>query len=196
MIRPAPAVRILLSFAVAALALQAGFRLWIRPDKLGALNQERDRIARLTAELRAIEDPAAGGAARQAADAVRADLDRTLRQVEVLRGVLGAEAEAAGILDSIAGIASDEGLRLRRFAPDPAFPIGPFLAHTATVEAEGRYFDFLRFFERIAELGRVVVVDEFDLLAPAEPGGLLTGRFVAMTVAAESGTPDFGGRGR
>ncbi len=188
--RPAPALRTLLAFVALAVAVQIGFRLWVRPGREAAMNRERDRVVRLTADLRAREEPEAGGAERREADILRADLERTVQRVETLHRILGAGTEASGILDSIAGIASEEGLRLRRFAPELSYPMGPFRAWSATVEAEGRYFDFLRFLDRIAGLEQAVVIDEFDLSAPVDPGGLLTGRFVAMAIAAESEPAD------
>ncbi len=174
------ALRALLPFVALAAIVQGGFRLWLRPAREAALAAERDRVARLDTDRQRRE--AVGGADERAAEAVRADLERTESQVEELRGALAQESETGEILDSLAALASEEGLRVRRFAPDPESGAETFAARSATVELEGDYFRYVAFFERVASLERTVIVDEFELLAPAEPDRPLAARFVAVTV--------------
>ncbi len=191
----ASTLRWILPFLVIALGIQFGFRLFVRPAKQAALLAEESRVARLGDDLRSAE-ASGGDGDRKVAEVARADLDRQARQVEILRGVLSAGQQAQELLDSLAAAATEEGLRMRRFAPEPAFSMGPFTARSAAVEAEGNYFDFVRFFERVAGFGKAIVIDDFELSAPAEPGGALSGRFVAVVIGPESVMPEPADEGR
>ena len=181
-------------FVLAGLLVQGGFRLLIRPGKAAALAGAASEAARLRARLGEEEDPAASGSRAEEEARIADELARVRDRVAALGGILARGEEAEAVLHSLASLAAEEGVRFRRFAPGAETRLDSYTAREASIAAEGWFFDFLDFFERLSLLPQLVLVEEMEF--EASPDGLLRSRFVAVTlrdasepaVASEAGT--------
>ncbi len=167
-------------FLVAALLAQGGFRLLMRPGKVEAIRAASDEAARLRLRLDAGADAGALEASRLAGE-----LAGVSSRVAALRGTLARDGEAEAVLHALASLAAEEGVRFRRFAPGAETRLDRYTARAATVAAEGGFFDFVDFFERVALLPHLVLIEEVQF--EAVPDGFLRSRFVAVTVGGGEG---------
>ena len=173
----------------AAAMVQGGFRLLVRPARAAALSAAETATARLAARLAETEEVAApdgledgfdDGDGEWEAEALAEELRRTRERVEALGGILARGGEAESVLHSLAPLAAEEGVAFRRFAPEPEYRLDGYTARAASVVAEGRFFDFTRFFERLSLLPQLVLIEDLEFRSAA--GGRLASRFVAVTV--------------
>lgn len=183
-----------------------GYRTIFFPERRSAIEAIRGETTRLAARLEESEReerarrmvpeaaPAEDGAA------VASELERSRRQLEALRSMVPPAPEAETLLHSLPGLAAEEGLTVRRFAPEPEPAPGAYGTEygerPATMEADGEFFEFVRFLERIAALPRLVLVEELDLRE--SPGGEehLAGRLAVAVLRREAsarGGADGGG---
>ncbi len=183
-----------------------GYRTIFFPERRSAIEAIRGETAGLAARLEESEReerarrmvpeaaPAEDGAA------VASELERSRRQLEALRSMVPPAPEAETLLHSLPGLAAEEGLTVRRFAPEPEPVPGAYGREygerPATMEADGDFFEFVRFLERIAALPRLVLVEELDLRE--SPGGEehLSGRLAVAVLRREAsarGGADSGG---
>ena len=187
-----------------------GYRTIFFPERRGAIEAIRGEAARLAARLEESdrEERARGMLPEAAPDedaaAVASELERSRRQLGALRSMVPPASEAETLLHSLPGIAAEEGLAVRRFAPEPERPVGEtgreygeaYDERPATMEAEGDFFEFVRFLERVAALPRLVLVEELDLRE--SPGGArhLSGRLVVVVLSREESAAGESGSGR
>ena len=176
----------------AAAMVQGGFRLLVRPARAAALSAAEEETARLAARLAETEaaapdsfadgfdDGLGDGDGEWEAEALAEELRRTRERVEALGGILARGGEAESVLHSLAPLAAEEGVAFRRFAPEPEYRLDGYTARAASVVAEGRFFDFTRFFERLSLLPQLVLIEDLEFRSAA--GGRLASRFVAVTV--------------
>lgn len=166
-----------LFLAVAAIAYGL-FRLAVRPAMVAEAGRVEDEVARMNAQ-RASDAGPSGGEAERAAELVR-ELGRVEERVAALSGILATSAEAEAVLRSLGATAAEAGVRFVRFAPEPAYRLDRYEASAVSVVAEGTFFDFLGFFERVSLSPHLVLVEEVAL--ERGEGDLLQCRFVAVTV--------------
>lgn len=174
--------------AVGALPLLAaaavgwfGYRTVFFPDRRDGLAAIRNESARLATEIAERTREAAAAGAPEAAPpddaaAVARELERSRRRLARLGTLAPAPSEAEELLHALPGLAGDEGLTVRRFAPEGDREIGRYTARIGVLDAEGAYFDFVRFFERVAEIPRFVFAEEFELADSGAGDGRLRGR--------------------
>lgn len=174
-----------LSTVVAAVLVYGLFRLAVRPAMVRELVQAEDEVAALT--LRRDQDGAENpGLLGKEATELAGELTRTRRRVAALGGILATPGEAESVLQSLGNTALAVGVRFQRFAPEPEYRLDGFLASAASVVAEGTFFDFVNFFERLSLSPYLVLVEDLTLEGTAS--GVLRGQFTAVTVrAAEAG---------
>ena len=169
-------------FVVAGLLAHGAFRLLVRPGMIADLSSAESEVIRLEERLGATEAGGGSGSEAGAAEAIASELIRTRERVDVLAGFLARPVDAEVVLHSLGSLASEAGIRFLRFAPEPEFLLDGYLTRAASVVAEGAFFDFLSFFERVSLLPQFVLIEDLGLEAAAE--GLVRCRFVAVTVRA------------
>ena len=181
MTRAAPGwARVGLCLAAAAIAYCL-FRLALRPAMVAEARQVEDELARMSAQAKMREAGPSGAGAEEAEELARA-LSHVEERVAALSGILATSAEAETVLRSLGATASAAGVRFVRFAPEPATRLDGYLASAVAVVAEGTFFDFLRFFDRISVSPHLVLVEDVALERGVDD--LLQCRFVAVTVRA------------
>lgn len=158
-----------------------GYRTVFFPERREALEAVRNESARLTAEIAERNRQAAASDAPEAAPpddaaAVARELERSRRRLARLGTLAPAPSEAEELLHTLPGLAGDEGLAVRRFAPEGDREVGRYTARVGVLDAEGTYFDFVGFFERVAEIPRFVLAEEFELADSGAGEGRLRGR--------------------
>ena len=173
-------------FVVVGLLAYGGFRLLARPGMVADLSRAEGEVARLEEVLGATDG--AGDAGAAAAEEMANELAGTRERVAALSGILATPGEAEAVLHSLGSLASDAGVRFLRFAPEPEFRLGGYRTRAASVVAEGTFFDFLTFFERVSLLPQLVLIEDLGL--EAARGGLIRCRFAAVTVGAAEPPPD------
>ena len=152
------------------------------PERRSAIEAIRGEAARLAARLeesnreeRARQGPP-GEAPTDDGAALTAELERSRRQLGALRSLVPAAPEAEALLHSLPAVAAEEGLTVHRFAPDEEHDRDGYGARPATMDAEGEFFDFIRFFERVAASSHLVLVEEVELRGPPDGGERLSAR--------------------
>lgn len=178
-----------------------GYRTIFFPERRSAIEALRGETARLAARLEESErEERARGMLPEAAPAedaaaVASELERSGRQLEALRSMVPPAPEAEILLHSLPGLAAEEGLTVRRFAPEPEPAPGgygrEYGERPATMEADGDFFEFVRFLERVAALPRLVLIEELDLRESSGGEDHLSGRLV---VAVPSRDGSAGGK--
>ena len=157
------------------------FRLALRPAMLAEARQIEDEVARMNAQA-SVSGAGSSGADGERAEELARELGHAEERVASLSGILATSAEAETVLRSLGATASAAGVRFVRFAPEPATRLDGYLAGTVSVVAEGTFFDFLRFFDRISLSPHLVLVE--DVALESGVGDLLQCRFVAVTLRA------------
>ena len=176
-------------FVLVAILVVAGYRIVFRPARITALEGAEAAAAQLRARLAGSgggEPLPDSGEAEQ----VRTERDRLEAEVRQRSGLLAYGDEAERILASLGALAAEEGVRFRRFAPEPEYRLHRYTVRSAVVAAEGRFFGFLRFFERIAAMPQLVLIEQLAFETAGHADGRLHARFVAVTVGAEGSPPD------
>ena len=177
---------------VAAAIAYCLFRLAVRPAMVAEARSVEDEVARMNAQAR-MSDAGRSGAEAEEAAALVAELRRVEERVAALSGILATSTEAETVLRSLGATASAAGVRFVRFAPEPAHRLDGYVASAVSVIAQGTFFEFLRFFERLSLSPHLVLVE--DVALERGEGDLLECRFVAVTVrAAEAGSDSPGPR--
>lgn len=167
-------------FCLIAAAVAYGlFRLAVRPAMVAEARRVEDEVARMNARAQASAAGHSGSEVEEAAELVR-ELGRVEERVAALSGMLATPAEAEAVLRSLGATASEAGVRFVRFAPEPAYRLDGYVATAVSVVAEGTFFEFLHFFERVSLAPHLVLVEEVTLEQGVDD--LLQGRFVAVTV--------------
>lgn len=169
-------------FVAAALVAYGGFRLLVRPGLIADLSRAESEVIEFEERLSAGEGGEPSGAEAVAAEAVAGELARTKERVDALSGFLASPMEGEAVLHSLGSLASEAGIRFLRFAPEPEFRLDGYMMRAASVVAEGAFFDFLRFFERVSLLPQLVLIEDVGL--EGAPEGLVRCRFAAVTVRA------------
>lgn len=168
-------------FLVVAVIVYVLFRLGVRPAMVTEARRVEDEVARVHAQARLVDAGPSHAEAGGTAEVTR-ELSRLEDRVAALSGILANPREAEAVLQSLGELASAAGVRFVRFAPEPASRLDGYLANAVSVTAEGKFFDFLRFFDRVAGSRHLVLVEEVVLEVGVDD--LLRGRFVAVTVRA------------
>lgn len=167
-------------FALAALLAHGGFRLLVRPSRTAALSRAEVETARVAARVAEGEGRGESAAGAAEAEDLGRQLARTRERVAALSGILASGEEAERVLHSLHSLAAEEGVQFRRFAPEPEYRLDGYLARAASVVAEGGFFDFLRFFERVSLMPQLVLIEELEF--DGSSGESLRGRFAAVTM--------------
>lgn len=180
-----------------------GYRTIFFPERRSAIEAIRGETARLAARLEESDREerarqlAPEAAPAEDAAAVASELERSRRQLGALRSMVPAPPEAEALLHSLPGLAAEEGLTVRRFAPDPERAVGEYGEvydeRPATMEADGGFFEFVRFLDRVAALPRLVLVEELDLRESSGADEHLSGRLLLAVLSREEaarGEPD------
>ena len=176
---------------VAAAALGwFGYRAAVFPERREALEAVRNESGRLAAEIAERNREAAASGAPEAAPpddaaAVARELERSRRRLARLGTLAPASSEAEELLHTLPGLAGDEGLAVRRFAPEGGREVGRYTARIGVLDAEGAYFDFVGFFERVAEIPRFVLAEEFELADSGTGDGPLRGRIRISVISLD-----------
>ena len=154
--------------AILAASLVFVFRLvWLGP-RMRELDAQRTALAGREAELtRARREGAALARDREQGDELALGLDR-------LGAAPPAPEEVSTLLRRLQIFAVQSHLTIRAFRPQPASPREPHAAWSYRLHLEGTYQGLTRFFGRVAELPRIVVIDDVVIRAAASPGPDLT----------------------
>ena len=164
---------------LAALVACGLFRWAIRPGMLAEVIAVEAEVLRLHGRLTA---EAFGQPAADAGEAAELALEVTRSEARIaeLGRILAASGDAEAVLESLGGMATAAEIRFLRFAPEPEYQLDGYLANAVSVVAEGTFFDFLRFFERVSRSSHLVLVEDVTLEKAAD--GLVQCRFAAVTV--------------
>ncbi len=175
-----PGLRRLALFLLAAGVSYGSYRMLVRPRRTATLFEAENTAAGLAATLaEAVAAPGAGmreGESRALAD----DLEKTRERLTALRGILSRSGEAEAVLHSLPVLAAEAGVEFGRFAPEPEYRLDGYTARAVSVVAEGEFFGFVHFFDRVSALPQLVLIEELELRASA--GGRLASRLVAVTM--------------
>ncbi len=168
-------------FALASVVAWGAYRTAIRPARVAALSAAdaaasglRQRLARAEALSPDFDVQEKERVTDQLAQ-LAAEVDR--RNRSLASSDLGDQ-----VLASLSALAAEEGVRFRRFAPEPETRASGYALRAAVVSAEGSFFDFLRFFERVAAMTPLVLIEEAAFEASGQGDGRLAARFVAVSV--------------
>ena len=154
--------------AILAASLVFVFRLaWLGP-RMRALDAKRTALAEREAELtRARREGAALARDRERVDELTLGLDR-------LGVAPPAPEEVSALLRRLQIFAVQSHLTIRAFRPQPASQRELHAEWSYRLHLEGTYQGLTRFFGRVAELPRIVVIDDVVVRAAASPGPDLT----------------------
>ena len=154
--------RIGMAAAVVALLLLVLRLSWVGP-LTRELDAKRETLAGREAELvRARREGAELARARERVD----ELDLGLAR---LGAALPAGEEVSALLRRLQIFAVQSGLTIRAFRPQPASRVDLHEEWSYRLHLDGTYRGLTRFFGRVAELSRIITIDEVVIRAAASP---------------------------
>src|SRR5215831_2194798 len=136
-------------------------------DEAAKLEAERDR---LTTEV--------GNAERMVANLGRIKKEREALEAQLreLSRRLPTEAESAAVLRSVETLAGKSGLTVGQVRRRPNRPQELYVEIPMEVAVGGGYHDLLKFADQLAQLPRLVTLNEIKVQARQRPGAPATGR--------------------
>jgi type IV pilus assembly protein PilO len=111
------------------------------------------------------------------------EVARLLEEQKELLRILPKKAELPTFLDSIYNQAEPLGLEIKLFARQPEKPQELYIRIPVQMEMTGTYHQIARFFNKVAQLPRIVNIEDVSLTSPSpsDSGVRLTARFTAVT---------------
>jgi len=111
------------------------------------------------------------------------ELKRLTKDLKNALKELPNDREIPGLLKGISNLGKKVGLEMRRFTPLPEEKHEYVAAVPVEIEVEGSFHEVAMFFDRLANMNRIVYVQDIEMSAPVERGGK-----VSLTVAGKAVT--------
>ncbi len=92
------------------------------------------------------------------------------------------DREIPGLLKGISNLGKKVGLEIRRFTPLPEEKREYVAAVPVEIEVEGSFHEVAMFFDRLANMNRIVYVQDIEMDAPVERGGKVSLRVAGKAV--------------
>jgi len=111
------------------------------------------------------------------------EVARLLEEQKELLRILPKKAEIPTFLDAIYNQAEPLGLEIKLFARQEEKPQELYIRIPVQMELTGTYHQIARFFNKVAQLPRIVNIEDMSLTSPqtTDAGVKLTARFLAVT---------------
>jgi type IV pilus assembly protein PilO len=110
------------------------------------------------------------------------ELKRLTKDLKNALKELPQDREIPGLLKGISNLGKKVGLEIRRFTPLPEERHEYVAAVPVEIEVEGSFHEVAMFFDRLANMNRIVYVQDIEMTSPVERGGKVSLRVAGKAV--------------
>lgn len=156
--------KVVLGLVVLVAIVAGSYFLLLSPirERIDALVAKR---AQLTTEVNQVQAQVAE------IERFKREIAELEKRLVLLQERLPSEKETPTLYRALSTAAEQSGLGVALFQPKPSVPKDVVNEIPITISAEGTYHQLGKFFERVAALPRVVVVNDIKLAPPVTKGG-------------------------